>query len=93
MFEIPVDEFIEKIEKKLWTDEQIDKFCGFKSSNNNSESWFENTKVMIMAILLALVVIFLTTTIILSVKIDSLAKKSKDVESTISMVERHSLNE
>ena len=93
LFEIPVDEFIEKIEKKLWTDEQIDKFCGFKSSNNNSESWFENTKVMIMAILLALVVIFLTTTIILSVKIDSLAKKSKDVESTISMVERHSLNE
>ena len=93
LFKIPVDEFIEKIEKKLWTDEQIDKFCGFKSSNNKSESWFENTKVMIMAILLALVVIFLTTTIILSVKIVSLIKKNKDIESKISMVERHSLNE
>jgi hypothetical protein len=51
LFEMPVDEFIEKIEKKLWTDEQIDKFCGFKSSNNNSENKFENSKVMIMAIL------------------------------------------
>ena len=48
---------------------------------------------MIMAILLALVVIFLTTTIILSVKIVSLIKKNKDIESKISMVERHSLNE
>ena len=92
LFKLPVEEFIEKIERKLWTDKQIDEFCGFKS-NNNSSNWFEKEKFLILIILISLVVIFLSSTIILSVKIIGLVKKNKDMESQISMVERDSLNE
>ena len=92
IFECPVDEFIEKIEKKLWTDEQIDEFCGFKNSNNDNNILSESTKIIILAILLTLVIIFLTTTIILSVKLFKSTKKNKEMESQISMVERDSLN-
>ena len=93
LLQLPVDEFIKKIEAKLWTDEQIDKFCGFKNSDNKRNSALSSTQIMIAIILITLVIIFLTSTLILSVKFFLLSKKHKKTELQISMIERNSLNE
>ena len=90
LFKISVDEFINKIEDKLWTDEQIDKFCGFK---NNKDNNLNSMQFMIGIILSTLVLILATSTIVLSIKLINLNKKHKEVVSQISMVERHSVNE
>ena len=90
LFKISVDEFIKKIEAKLWTDEQIDKFCGFKTNKDNN---LNSMQLMIGIILSTLVLILATSTIILSIKLINLNKKHKEVVSQISMVERHSVND
>ena len=89
LFKLSVDEFIKKIEDKLWTDEQIDKFCGFK---NNKDNNLNSMQLMIGIILSSLVLILAISTIVLSIKLINLNKKHKEVVSQISMVERHSDN-
>jgi hypothetical protein len=90
LFKLSVDEFIKKIEDKLWTDEQIDKFCGFKNSKDNN---LNSMQLMIGIILSSLVLILAISTIVLSIKLINLNKKHKEVVSQISMVERHSVND
>ena len=87
IFKMSVEDFINKIEPKLWTDEQIDEFCGFKTVKNEINSLY----LMIGIILLSLVIIFLTTTIILSVKLCKQNKKNKEMVSQISMVEKDTI--
>ena len=88
LFNITVDEFIKKIEPKLWTDEQIDNFCGFNNKNNDKDNTFNSTILLIGIIILTLVLIFATTTIILSVKLYSLVKSKKEDSRQISMSEK-----
>ena len=88
LFTIGVDLFLKKIEPKLWTDEQIDEFCGFNKKKNKNYSII----FMIGIILISLLLIFVTTTIILSVKLCKVNKRN-DTENQISMVERGSLND
>ena len=102
IFNITVDEFIKKIESKLWTDEQIDTFCGFKTdkndnNNNNNEEKQEvdnKTNIYIFGIILtSLMLIFLTTTIILFIKLKKLKQaKPQKKETQISLVEKPILN-
>ena len=71
IFNISVKEFIDKIEPKLWTVEQIDTFCGFKKENNNSKNKENNNnnnstiQFMIWIVLVTLVIIFVSSTVIL----------------------------
>ena len=98
IFKINVEEFINKIEPKLWTDEQIDEFCGFKDNTDNKDNNsykidLNSSQVKVEIILLTLVVIFMFSTIILSVRLKRQNKKFKEYKeskeniSKISMVE------
>ena len=108
IFKINVDEFIKKIEPKLWTDKQIDDFCGFNKNNNNNKNFnnniktninninlIENQSIVLMSgsILLALFLIFLTTTIILCVKLSRMNKPVIKQETNIAMVDLRNFNE
>ena len=94
VFSISAEEFIKNIEPKLWTDEQIDNFCGFKTKEKeNNEKELNNTQIMILIILITLVIIFLTSTIILSIKLKNLNSKSKENATSISLVGKKSVNE
>ena len=108
IFTIDVDEFIKKIEPKLWTDKQIDDFCGFNKNNNDDENENEkndknekkekneNFSIILVSggILLALFLIFFTTTIILCVKIAKMNKTPVvKKETNISMVDLSNVNE
>ena len=84
---ISVDEFIKKIEPNLWTDQQIDDFCGFNNDGLN------NIYLMIGIILSSLFIIFLISTIILSVKLFKMKKKHKEMVYQVSMVNRSSIND
>ena len=88
LYTISVDLFLKKIEPKLWTDEQIDEFCGFNKHNK------ENNIIILMSgtILFSLFLIFLTTTIILSVKLVKI-KSRNNTERQISLIGRGSLND
>jgi hypothetical protein len=93
IFNVSVKEFIDKIEPKLWTDEEIDTFCGFKKENNNKNKENDDnnnftTQFMIWIVLVTLVIIFLSSTIILSVKLIKMKHKLDQNETTISMVDR-----
>ena len=94
IFNVSVKEFIDKIEPKLWTDEEIDTFCGFKKENNNNKNKENDdnnnstTQFMIWIVLVTLVIIFLSSTIILSVKLIKMKHKLDQNETTISMVDR-----
>ena len=58
IFNISVKEFIDKIEPKLWTDEQIDIFCGFKKENNsNNKNDKDNDNLTIQLIIWIVLVI------------------------------------
>ena len=94
LFKINVEEFIKKIEAKLWTDEQIDKFCGFKSNESkDNDDDLNSTQFMLAITLLSLTIIFMSSTIFLSIKLILLQKEHKELASQISMVERTSVNE
>jgi len=94
IFNVTVEDFINKIEPKLWTDEQIDIFCGFKKENNNNKkneddnNNYSSFKFMLWILLVTLVIIFATTTVILLVKLRKMKKKIAQNETTISMVDR-----
>ena len=99
IFQINVDEFIKKIEPNIWTDEQIDDFCGFNKENNKENNDDENKKdnsfiiLLSGSILLALFLIFLTTTIILCIKLAKINKPVVKKETKIAMVDMSNVNE
>ena len=90
LFTIDVEQFLQKIEPKLWTDEQIDEFCGF----NKGIKEVNNTIILMIGIvLLSLFFIFFTTTIILSVKLCKRNNRNDSDDNQISMVGRGSVND
>jgi len=91
IFNVSAKEFIDKIEPKLWTDDQIDTFCGFKKDNKNNDNISDNNSMiqsLIWLLLITLVFIFLTSTIILSINLRTVKQKLAQNETTISMVDR-----
>jgi hypothetical protein len=94
VFNITVDEYIKKIEPKLWTDEQIDEFCGFNTDKNdeNTEKIPNLTMYLFGIILIALVLILLITVCILYIKLKQLRKENKVKETHISLVDQSGLN-
>ena len=82
VFNITVDEYIKKIEPKLWTDEQIDEFCGFNTDKNseNTEKIEKNEKknksniayLIVCIFLIILILVFLIVILILYCKLKQL---------------------
>ena len=69
LFNIKVDEFINKVESVIWTDQQVDEYCGFGSENNK----VNNTYKILMIVFICLTGVMLIVIIILGVKFYKLA--------------------
>ena len=82
-------------EPKLWTDEQIDEFCGFKDNtdNNSYKIDLNSSQVKVEIILLTLVVIFMFSTIILSVRLKRQNKKFKEYKESKENISKFSMVE
>ena len=98
LFNITVDDFIKKIEPKLWTDEQIDEFCGFKTDKDNEKSEKNGEKTIFylyvfLIISITFALIFLTTTCIYCTKLRKMRKSSSNQfqERHISLVDQNIL--
>ena len=72
LFNMKVDEFINKMEKEIWTDQQIDEYCGFSNVDKT-----KNVYKTLMIVFICLCAAFLVSTIILGV----LLYKSKHSDS------------
>ena len=82
LFNVPADEFIQKVEREIWPQEKIDEYCGFGdtqiipinqngNTTNNSGSKKDNAKTaykVLMSIFICLSAILLATTILFAYK-------------------------
>ena len=80
IFNVKVDEFINKVEKEIWTDQQVDEYCGFYEKNNDNKE--KNVYKVIMIIFICLFVSCLLIIIFLVYKIYS-SNHSKDLKQKI----------
>ena len=89
LFNIKVDEFINKIEKEIWTEQQINDFCEIKSNNNEDKSYIDKDTYKIVIIvficMVVLIIGLLVTSIILCYKFYKL-KKSIDVNQDLNQI-------
>ena len=76
LFNVTADEFISKIETDIWSQEKIDKFCGFEGNSNGNNTTPEDKKdkaktayKVLMSIFICLSAILLATTILLAYKL------------------------
>ena len=78
IFNFSADEFIKKVEKNIWSDEQIDEFCGI---NNNSADYStdnaKNAYKILMVISIFIAAFFIGTTIYLGYKLSKINKISQ----------------
>ena len=72
LFNMKVDEFINKMEKEIWTDQQVDEYCGFYNDDKTN-----NLHKTLMIVFICLCAAFLVSTIVLGV----LLYKSKHSDS------------
>ena len=63
LFNIKVDEFINKLESVIWTDQQVDEYCGFYTENKTN-----NIYKTLMIVFICLTGVLLVILIILGVK-------------------------
>jgi hypothetical protein len=88
MFNATFDEFIQKIEAKVWSDEKISEYCGFEdrvyvinidtdSSHKSSDKAKKAYKVF-MSIFIVTTAILLTTTIFFAYQISQLKKNNNN---------------
>ena len=63
LFNIKVDEFINKVESVIWTDQQVDEYCGFYTENKTN-----NIYKILMIVFICLTGVLLAVIIILGVK-------------------------
>ena len=63
LFNIKVDEFISKVESVIWTDKQVDEYCGFYTENKTN-----NIYKILMIVFICLTGVLLAVIIILGVK-------------------------
>ena len=82
LFNVSVQDFINKVQPHIWTSEQINEFCGFDEDNdyyviNNSTSYKKKDKAktaykVLMSIFICLTAILLAICIILGIKLSKL---------------------
>lgn len=101
MFNVTLDEFIRKIEAKVWSDEKISEYCGFKdrdtvyvinndtnSSHKSSDKAKKAYKVL-MSIFIVTTAILLATTIFFAHQASQLKKNNfrpNDINTTIEKI-------
>ena len=81
LFNISVNEFIDKIEKEIWTDQQVDEYCGFYNDDKTN-----NLYKTLMIVFICLFVVLLVTTIILGYKLYK-SIHSKDLKQKINDID------
>ena len=81
LFNISVNEFIDKIEKEIWTDQQVDEYCGFYNGDKT-----KNIYKILMIVFICLFVVLLVTTIILGYKLYK-SIHSKDLKQKINDID------
>jgi len=64
IFTKKIQEFIDKVTPHIWTDKQIDDFCGFQRTKDEY-----STHTTLLILFISLTVIFFTSTLILSIKL------------------------
>ena len=64
IFTKKIQEFIDKVTPHIWSDKQIDDFCGFQRTKSEY-----NTQTTLLILFISLTVIFFTSTLILSIKL------------------------
>ena len=89
IFEVNADDFINKIEGYIWSDEKINEFCGFDESintitmNKDDEDKSDNAKTaykVLMSIFICLSTIFLASTIFLGYKLSKINKAHPSID-------------
>ena len=78
-FKITVQEFIDKITPHIWSDKQINDFCGFDENNNENYNESSNTNKILLIIFICLTVLLLAACIILLIKVHALKKLNSKV--------------
>ena len=83
VFTKKIQEFIDKVTPHIWSDKQIDDFCGFEGAKNEY-----STQATLLIMFISLTVIFFTSTLVLSIKL----VKDKKSENTnkISLLPKNS---
>ena len=74
IFNINAYEFINKVEKEIWTDKQVDDYCEMNSENNKDENKIKLVYYILLVVFICLTVAFMISTIVLWVKL----RKSKN---------------
>ena len=89
LFNINAQEFIDKVESNLWSDEKIDDFCGFDSDYNitiNDEDKKDNAKTaykVLMSVFICLSAILLATTILFAYKYSKANKPMPPIDQQV----------
>ena len=89
LFNINAQEFIDKVESNLWSDEKIDDFCGFDSDYNitiNDEDKKDNAKTaykVLMSVFICLSAILLATTILFAYKYSKASKPMPPIDQQV----------
>ena len=81
-----MQDFIDKVTPHIWTDKQINDFCGFDDDNKS------DLNVVFLSIFISLSVIFLVSTIVLLILLLKKNKKTNSV-SSISLINKNNDNE
>ena len=71
IFNINVEEFINKVEKEIWTDKQVDEYCEINSNDNsnNDDNKIKFIYKILLIVFICLTVAFMISTIVLGVKL------------------------
>jgi hypothetical protein len=82
---VTMQEFLDKVTPHLWSDKQIDDFCGINEDKNESEN---DLNIFILILFISLTTIFLVIIVILSIL---LLKKNKKIASfsSISLITKN----
>ena len=89
LFNINAQEFINKMERNLWSDEKINNFCGFDSDYNitiNDEDKKDNAKTaykVLMGVFICLSAILLATTILFGYKYSKASKSMPPIDQQV----------
>ena len=87
IFNIKVDEFINKVEKEIWTDQQVDEYCGFYSKNRDDKEYNIYKVIMIVFIFLfalfLIIIIFFVYKIYKSIHSKDLKQQIDDIDEII----------
>ena len=91
LFNINAEEFMNKVEKEIWTDQQVEEYCGFYSNKivyKSNDDKINNYKIVVI-ICLCLIVVLIATIIFLGIKLyksnrsNDLIKKINETNSTM----------